>query len=127
MKLCNEEITLGARWGSKPRPDLKAPNLDESPDVDRQTLRDLHDMFQGIGAEEPDLGALVSPVVEDEEPPPVVEDEEPPPVVEVVADPAPVEAEEEDTDSLDSLLDSIPAPAEKPSRSVDDLLDDLDL
>ncbi len=118
MKLCNEEITLGARWGSKPRPDIKAPNLDESPDVDRQTLRDLHDMFQGIGAEEPDLGALVSPVVEDEDPPPVVE---------VVADPAPVEAEQEDTESLDSLLDSIPAPAEKPSRSVDDLLDDLDL
>ena len=127
MKLCNEEITLGARWGSKPRPDLKAPNLDESPDVDRQTLRDLHDMFQGIGAEEPDLAALVSPVVEDEDPPPVVEDEDPPPVVEVVADPAPVEAEQEDTESLDSLLDSIPAPAEKPSRSVDDLLDDLDL
>lgn len=67
MKLCNEEITLGARWGSKPRPGMTAPDLDSSPDVDHQTLRDLHDMFMGLKTKEPDLGALVPPTALDAE------------------------------------------------------------
>ena len=49
MKLCNEEIGLGGRWGSKPSPGSPAPDLEESPDVDHKTLRDLHEMFTGTG------------------------------------------------------------------------------
>ena len=47
MKLCHEEIGLGGRWGSKPHPGTAAPDLDASPNVDVQTLKDLHEMFTG--------------------------------------------------------------------------------
>jgi len=45
IKLCQEEIGLGARWGSKLPPGVEVPNLDDAPPVDKTTLRDLQDMF----------------------------------------------------------------------------------
>jgi hypothetical protein len=47
MKLCNEEIGLGARWGSKPAPGQKTPDLDAAPRVDVTTVDELRDLFQG--------------------------------------------------------------------------------
>jgi hypothetical protein len=155
MKLCNEEITLGARWGSKPRPDLTAPDLDSSPDVDRQTLRDLHDMFMGLKTKEPDLGLLVPPAPLDAEvvanieealgvepeTDPQTQPETPaltptPTAVPITADSlldllgeeeAVEEAVEEADDAFDSLLEGIGVPNGAPEKSLDNLLDDLDL
>ena len=47
MKLCNEEIALGARWGSKPAPGQKTPDLNAAPRVDVTTVDELRDLFQG--------------------------------------------------------------------------------
>lgn len=58
IKLCQEELGLGQRWGSKPPPGTKAPDLGGTPNVDRTTLRDLHDMFNGTGVIEPDLASV---------------------------------------------------------------------
>jgi hypothetical protein len=47
MKLCYEEIGIGGRWGSKPPPGTRAPDLpDAAPDPEKKSLRDLQDMFQ---------------------------------------------------------------------------------
>jgi len=150
MKLCNEEIALGARWGSKPRRDLCAPDLDASPDVDRQTLRDLHDMFMGLNPKEPDLGALVPPVVDaspsalnaetvanieealgdcdtpapQPDPSPEASPEEPEAAVEEGSLGGVVPSGDGD---FDDLLAGIPAPSEMPQKALDDILDDLDL
>jgi len=60
IKLCQEEIGLGQRWGSKPAPGTEAPDLDAAPNVDRQSLKDLHEMFTGTGVIDPDLASAVS-------------------------------------------------------------------
>lgn len=44
-KLCQEEIGLGGRWGSKPPPGTKAPEL--KPDPDAKSFKDLQRMFSG--------------------------------------------------------------------------------
>jgi hypothetical protein len=129
MKLCHEEIGLGGRWGTKPAPGTQAPDLNVSPNVDVQTLKDLHEMFTGDRASEPDLAAL-APVVEEPElePTPAEVAEEPP------VDPfAPVDPPTEDTngmddDEADEFLAAIETPATGPDlRNLDDLLQDLDL
>ena len=51
MKLCQEEIGLGGRWGSKPAPGVEAPDLDAAPHVDATTIRDLQAMFTGEDVE----------------------------------------------------------------------------
>lgn len=51
MKLCNEEIGLGARWGSKPAPGQQTPDLDASPRVDVTTVDELRDLFNGADVE----------------------------------------------------------------------------
>jgi|TARA_R110000824_G_scaffold48399_21_gene136743 hypothetical protein len=51
MKLCSEEIGLGARWGSRPAPGQASPDLDSAPRVDVTTVDDLRDLFQGSSAE----------------------------------------------------------------------------
>jgi hypothetical protein len=135
MKLCHEEISLGGRWGTKPAPGTQAPNLDASPNVDVQTLKDLHEMFTGDRASEPDLAALASVA---EEPEPELEAELEPPPAEVVEDPsvdpfAPVDPPVEDTNGMDDgeadeFLAAIETPATGPDlRNLDDLLQDLDL
>jgi len=128
MKLCHEEIGLGGRWGTKPAPGTQAPDLDKSPNVDVQTLKDLHEMFTGDRASEPDLAA-VAPVVEEPkaelEPTPAEAIAEPP-----VDLPAPVDPGTNgmDDDEADEFLAAIETPATGPDlRNLDDLLQDLDL
>jgi hypothetical protein len=140
MKLCHEEIGLGGRWGTKPAPGTQAPDLSESPNVDVQTLKDLHEMFTGDRASEPDLAAHAPPV---EEPPPV-EELEPAPAVEAVdaSDDPPVfrgprrvfsSPPSQETNGMvdaeaDEFLAAIETPATGPDlRNLDDLLQDLDL
>jgi hypothetical protein len=131
MKLCHEEISLGGRWGSKPAPGTKAPDLDEAPNVDKKTLKDLHDMFTGDRASEPDLAAHAPPV---EEPPAPVEESEPAPAVEAVdaSDDPPAPPSQETNGMVDDEADEFLAAIETPVsgkelRNLDDLLDDLDL
>lgn len=59
IHLCQEEIQLGGRWGSK-YPST-GPDLDKSPSVDRTTLRELQALFAG-GRTEPDLSEVLPPV-----------------------------------------------------------------
>lgn len=61
IKLCNEEIGLGSRWGSKPAPGQRTPNLDDAPRVDVTTVDALRDLFQGGDVE------LQAPEPEEEE------------------------------------------------------------
>lgn len=51
MKLCNEEIGLGARWGSKAPPGQATPDLDAAPHVDVTTVDELRDLFKGADVE----------------------------------------------------------------------------
>ena len=69
IKLCQEEIGLGARWGSRPPPGTHAPNLEKTPDIDAESLQDLQEMFSGVGEEEIDFSEVVKPA------PPVEDDE----------------------------------------------------
>lgn len=121
LKLCQEEIGLGGRWGSKPVPGTKAPDLEDSPNVDKQTLKDLHEMFSGTGVKEPDLAAVVAE--EDVVKPDVLER----PDFET-DEPALVGSDEADQD-LDSLLGQISESASdsRPAQTLDELLGDLDL
>ncbi len=122
MKLCHEEISLGGRWGSKPAPGTKAPDLDEAPNVDKKTLKDLHEMFTGDRAAEPDLAAIVPPV---EEPTPASEPVE---AVEDQSDPPSQETNGMVDDEADEFLAAIETPATgRDLKNLDDLLDDLDL
>jgi len=61
MKLCQEELALGSRWGSKPPPGSSSPDLDDTPDVDRVTLMQLHELFQGVRVSEQDFGEMIPP------------------------------------------------------------------
>lgn len=131
MKLCHEEISLGGRWGSKPAPGTLAPDLDEAPNVDKQTLKDLHEMFTGDRASEPDLAAHAPPVQEAPDP---VEEPEPAPAVEAVdaSDDPPAPPAQEGNGMVDDEADEFLAAIETPVsgkelRNLDDLLDDLDL
>ena len=45
IKLCQEEIGLGGRWGKRPPPGSQTPDLDDSPKGD--SLKDLGQMFAG--------------------------------------------------------------------------------
>lgn len=125
IKLCQEEIALGGQWGSKPKPGAKAPNLDESPNVDKKTLRDLHHMFTGLREknDEPDLASVVTPLTE--APEPDVGDPETP------VDPDPREpvvdssGTDEEADEYLSLIE--PPKVEDDHSDLDDILDGLDL
>jgi len=124
MKLCHEEIGLGGRWGSKPAPGTQAPDLDAAPNVDKQTLRDLHEMFTGGRNSQPDL-AVVAPIQAPVIQAPVIAA----PVIE--ENPAEVLPLRDDllSDAVaDDFLDAIETPATSPDlRNLDDLLKDLDL
>jgi hypothetical protein len=110
IKLCQEELGLGNRWGSKPPPGVKAPDLDEAPNVDKKTLKDLHEMFMGTG------------VTEHEAPEPVAETPAPEPA------PALTETTDGTDEESDDFLDAISTPPTGGDlRSIDDLLGDLDI
>ena len=117
IKLCQEEIGLGQRWGSKPAPGTKAPDLDDAPNVDKQTLKDLHEMFTGTGVLDPDLAAVSGAPLDGES-----TDDTP----EVPEGSGLVEGEVDDLLSSIEIAtpDDSPAP---PTSSVEDILDGLDL
>lgn len=125
IKLCQEEIALGGQWGSKPKPGAKAPNLDESPNVDKKTLRDLHHMFTGLREknDEPDLASVVTPLTEASEPdvidPETPVDSDPP---EPIVDSS---GTDEEADEYLSLIE--PPKVEDDHSDLDDILDGLDL
>ena len=66
IKLCQEEIGLGSRWGSKPPPGSNAPSLDDAPKPDGKSLRELRDMFEGVSLGGENLNEVL---VGDEKPP----------------------------------------------------------
>jgi hypothetical protein len=47
MRLCQEEIGLGGRWGSRVPPGVQIDLNGEAPRENRTTLRDLQDIFSG--------------------------------------------------------------------------------
>jgi len=93
VKLCQEEVGLGGKWGSAPPPGARTPNLDAAPKVDRTALETLNEVMGGLEGESSvsDLdqfvmqelaGQGVSPD-EDEEDVVVAQPEPPKPAVEV--------------------------------------------
>ena len=57
IKLCQEEIGLGGKWGAKKLPEV---DLDKAPDVNRKTLRDLQNMFAEVRVSGESFGEMVS-------------------------------------------------------------------
>ena len=120
IKLCQEEIGLGSRWGSKPPPGTLAPDLDTAPNVDKQTLKDLHEMFTGTGVAEPDLAAVAEISLAPEAPAPEA------PAPEAPAPEALSEDESATDADSDEFLDAISTPESGPDlRSLEDILGDL--
>jgi hypothetical protein len=100
-KLCQEEIGLGGRWGSKPPPGSKAPDL-EARDPEAKTLKELQEMFS-----------------EDETPPA----ESPQRTLDEV--PAPAVFLPEGDEQSDSFLEAIGEAPKSTSSNLDDLLRDF--
>lgn len=48
VKLCQEEIGLGERWGSALPPGARPVNLDHRPRVDTKAMEDMNDILKGI-------------------------------------------------------------------------------
>lgn len=51
VKLCQEEINLGAKWGTAPPPGTKAPSLEDRPRVDPKALDQFNDLVGSMGGE----------------------------------------------------------------------------
>jgi hypothetical protein len=122
IKLCQEEIGLGAKWGSKPPPGSSPVSLDESPKVPRQTIKELRDMFGD--SDSPDITdpSLISPDLFSSQDSSTEPDPSSPP-----GDSGVPGAETEKY--LDEIFDSIET-TPKPSHSKSDLeslLNDLDI
>ena len=69
IKLCQEEIGLGGRWGSKPPPGTNAPDLDGLPKPEGKSLRELQDMFEGVRMGDQTLNEALGDSSPSEEPP----------------------------------------------------------
>jgi len=44
LKLCQEEVGLGSRWGSRPPPGMTAPDIDAAPRTDPKALADMQEL-----------------------------------------------------------------------------------
>ena len=113
IKMCQEEIGLGAKWGSRLPNGQEGPDLDAAPRPDHATVDDLRNLFAGAGIE-----AQAPPVETDETPD---EDEgtpivEPTPVEDPTPDPTPVEDPTPDSTPVESpaneLLSAFPPSAD---------------
>lgn len=134
MRLCQEEVGLGGKWGSKAAPERGAPSLSSAPLVDTKALRELDAaMLTGeIHVSDPSDLSMGEDTSEDEadtvvEPEPVVAAS--PPLV--VEEPVSAFAGTGGDDDFDNALSGI-APVEdsnlvgrRPSVSVDALLESL--
>lgn len=104
VKLCQEEIGLGGRWGSSPPPGVRV-DLDSRPRVDPRALDDFNDVLEGLEGESSITD--LSKFVRDE----LVSRGEPAPEPEV---PSVVVEEELDLDSLlETTVQGNPPPAAK--------------
>lgn len=127
IKLCQEEIGLGSKWGAKLHPDERMDvDIAKAPPVNKQTLKDLHEMFRGSGVPELDAHLVV---------------ETPSPVEAAPVEAAPVDATQgtvggdtlssgdffESDDQADDFLSAISAPVQERRRTLEDVLGDLDL
>jgi hypothetical protein len=110
IRLCQEEVGLGAKWGSRAGNGTQI--LDSAPAVDAVTMRDINELLEGKA--ESDLGKIQPKVVAFEKP-------EPLPVVDAF------KGTSGDQTDLDALLEDVdpsePAPAKNTDVSIDDLLD----
>jgi hypothetical protein len=133
MRLCQEEVGLGGKWGSKAPG--STPNLSNAPLVDTKALRELDAMFSGE-IHLSDLSDLTVDEAEpvEETPAPVPTPEVPPvaptPVVEAVQAEAPAlptgDGADDDFDAvLSGITPTVEAVGKRPSVSVDDLLNSL--
>jgi hypothetical protein len=115
MRLCQEEIGLGGKWGSR-TPNPNAPQLSSAPLIDLTTLKELDAMFPKDAEvqipEESVVEAAVITTATSDKP----------------EFPSPPQGEGEDAE-FDSFLSEIPNAAETKSKkneiSIDDLLGDL--
>lgn len=121
MRLCQEEVGLGGKWGSK-SPN-KGPSLSNAPLVDTSALRELDSMFSGGELHVSDPTDLTLETDEEAE-----EAEDTPPVSEAPT-PLPEFVGEGEDVGFDALLSDIAAPEEAPGKrptvSVDELLNSL--
>ena len=133
MRLCQEEVGIGGKWGS--RAVGSGPSLSNAPLVDTRALRELDALFSGaeLHVSEPSDLALPTTEVEEEEPTPtfvveapLVVEAAPTPVVEAAPEIPTGEGVDDDFDSiLSGISVSTAAPGKRPSLSVDELLDSL--
>ena len=130
MRLCQEEVGLGGKWGSKAHG--SGPTLSNAPLIDTKALRELDALFSGAEVHVSDPSDLVVPTpVPAPVPTPVPTPVVPTPVVAVEPAPAPPElpSGEGTDDDFDSILSGITTPAKsgvrRSSVSVDDLLNSL--
>jgi hypothetical protein len=133
MRLCQEEVGLGGKWGSKSPG--STPNLSNAPLVDTKALRELDAMFSGE-IHLSDLSDLTVDEAEpvEETPAPVPTPEVPPvaptPVVDAGQSEAPAlptgDGTDDDFDAvLSGITPTVEAVGKRPSVSVDDLLNSL--
>jgi len=124
QKLCSELIGLGSRWGSKPLPKSEAPDLANSPKVDRTTLMDLQRIFKGEKLPEDKLSEMLPPVVsEDPEPEPEAAAPEPKPTPDPPKPKPPVENKGQEPEvgiepGSHQMLDAILGVAETPETNL---------
>ena len=107
VKLCQEELNLGDRWGSSPPPDAPTRvDIDAHPPVDTGAMERMHAMVGSVGGESSvsDLDAFVEAETGDAV--------------------APAEAERvpvpDEVDSLESFLAQVASPSPAPATVPDD-------
>lgn len=100
IKLCQEEIALGGRWGRKLSPGVNVPDLD-APQEEKTTLRDLQDLF---------ASETLQPIVENQHSEESLEG-----------------VFSSNSQDADALLEEIEIVPRKASADIDDLLKDFDL
>ena len=139
IRLCQEEVGLGAKWGS--RAGNSTQILDSAPAVDAVTMRDINALLEGKA--ESDLGKIQPKVVAFEKPEPPSSDSvfagkgsesdlgKIQPKVVAFEKPAPLPVNDAfkgtsgDQSDLDALLEDVDPsePAKNTDVSIDDLLD----
>lgn len=121
QNLCKELIGLGGRWGSKPLPGTEAPDLDAAPEVDKTSLRELQQMFEGQRVSEEQVAEVASEVV-------VQAPAAPEPVAPASESDAELAAPVDSDEEVDNLLKDFPDEEPKSTKlDVDSLLQDFGL
>lgn len=110
-QLCQEEIGLGAKWGSKTA-NGKTSYIAAAPVVDAATMNDINAMLE-VSRSECDLGTVTpEPVPEDKTP--SLEDTF-----------RGTSGSEDDLDAFLNRIDTVPVPAQTPKSDFENLLENL--